>query len=135
MTQPKDTAPGGGAGSGRLRVSLLGPLEATHDGAPLPLGSRQQRALVAMLALQPGRSVAAELLVEALWRGSPPASAPGTLQSYVSRLRRGLVDRELLVSDAGGYRLAIAPEHVDAVRFETAAAEGRKALQEQRHSD
>jgi DNA-binding SARP family transcriptional activator len=96
---------------------------------PLPLGSRQQRALLGLLALQPGRAVPAEWLLDSLWRGKPPASAPGTLQSYVSRLRGALGERELIASEAGGYRLALAPEQIDSARFESLAHEGHDALQ------
>ena len=43
-----------------------------------------------MLLAAGGRVVTAEALVDILWGEDPPASAPGTLQSYISRLRREL---------------------------------------------
>ena len=101
----------------RLRFSLLGPVEA-HDGAgALNLGGPRQRALLALLLLEPGRPVATGRLVEELWRGSPPPGAGNTLYSYVSRLRRA-IGRDRVVARAGGYALAVDPAAVDVRRFE-----------------
>ncbi|MGI9052328.1 MAG: AfsR/SARP family transcriptional regulator [Ilumatobacteraceae bacterium] len=33
-----------------------------------------------------------DVLIDAIWDGSPPSSATGTLHSYVSRLRRRFGD-------------------------------------------
>ena len=64
-----------------------------------------------------------DALVQAAWGDEPPASAERTLASHVTRLRDALarVDGEGAVRlerrDAG-YRLVVAPEDVDATRFE-----------------
>src|SRR5438093_8804265 len=39
----------------RLRLRILGPLEATRRGRQVDLGPPAQRAILAMLALEPGR--------------------------------------------------------------------------------
>ena len=71
-----------------MDLRLLGPLEAHFEGRPIELGPRKQRAVLAMLALEPGRTVSTDRLVEGLWGDEPPASAPKMLQLYVSHLRR-----------------------------------------------
>jgi DNA-binding SARP family transcriptional activator len=48
------------------------------------------RALLAILLLRADQVVSADALIEELWRGRPPASAPKLLQLYVSQLRRVL---------------------------------------------
>jgi len=73
-------------------------------------------------------------LVDAIWGEDPPASATGTVQSYVSRLRRRLGPEQLSWDDAG-YQLDVAPDQVDARRFEALAEDGRSLLAAGRAED
>lgn len=118
-----------------MDVSVLGPVEVRLDGAPVDLGTPKQRALVAALALGPGRPVAVDTIVDLLWGEAPPASVSSTLQGYVSHLRRVLEPgRErraastVLVTVAPGYALAVPPEQVDAHAFESTVARCRAPL-------
>ena len=111
-----------------LTVSILGPLEIRVDGAPVALGGARLRTLMSRLALDAGRAVTVAALVDALWADEPPEGAANALQSLISRIRKVLGDPALLAAAPGGYRLAIAPESVDAVRFETLSRSGREAL-------
>src|SRR6266511_104742 len=70
--------------------------------------------------------VLASQLVDAVWGEEPPAATANALQSLASRLRRLLPD--LIESHPAGYRLALDPEAVDAVRFENLALAGREEL-------
>jgi predicted ATPase/DNA-binding SARP family transcriptional activator len=109
-------------------VRILGPVEAVaNDGRVLSLGGPRQRALLALLALEPGRAVSADELAEELWAGEPPAGAAKTLRSYVSRLR-SVVGAELVEARAGGYRIELQREQVDAHRFELLFRQGHEAL-------
>jgi DNA-binding SARP family transcriptional activator len=72
---------------GHVEFRILGPLEAVDAGKALPLGSRKQRALLALLLLAEGEVVSRDRLIEELWRGDPPAMAEASLLAYVSRLR------------------------------------------------
>jgi predicted ATPase/DNA-binding SARP family transcriptional activator len=110
-----------------IEVRLLGPVEASADGQALPLGGRRQRALLALLALEPGRRVPAETVAEELWQGAPPAGAQNTLRTYVSRLRQAL-GRDAVVAQAGGYALTVDADRLDVSRFERLVREGREAL-------
>ncbi|HEX2118595.1 MAG TPA: BTAD domain-containing putative transcriptional regulator, partial [Acidimicrobiales bacterium] len=119
-----------------MQFGLLGSLAVLDDaGRPLDLGGNQSRMVLAVLLAAGGRVVTAESLVDTLWGENPPASAPGTLQSYVSRLRRELEpgrgrgeDARLLRWEPPGYRLAVDPGDVDFRRFEALADEGRARL-------
>ncbi|MEY9934836.1 DNA-binding SARP family transcriptional activator [Catenulispora sp. GP43] len=111
------------------RFSVLGPVRGWGPYGELDLGSPQQRELLALLVLRPGRAAMAEELIDALWGGDAPKGALSTIRTYASRLRRALSDPEHPVSPissvAGGYALTVAPAAVDALAFEagrTAAA-------------
>ena len=111
---------------------MLGPLEAVHDGTQVPLGSRKQRALLAILLLRANEVVAPDALIDELWGERPPPSAAHTLQVYVSRLRsafrQGGGDDGILVTRPAGYLLRVGFGELDLHRFEHLAEEGRRAL-------
>ena len=110
------------AGSRGTHIRLLCPIEVSLDGDALPLGTRKQRALLAVLALAPNTAVAVDELVERLWGDEPPSSAPKMVQLYVSHLRRVLdgngVDTARIVTHGRGYELRLDADRVDAARFE-----------------
>jgi predicted ATPase/DNA-binding SARP family transcriptional activator/tetratricopeptide (TPR) repeat protein len=110
-----------------LRIGILGPLDVRVGfGEPVHVVGPRLRALLIRLAMEPDRVVLTGRLTDAVWDAEPPLDATGALQSLVSRLRRLLP--EVIESHAAGYRLAIDPEAVDAVRFERLALEGREQL-------
>jgi len=115
-------------------VHVLGPVEVHRDGVPLDLGGPQQRAVIAHLAIDAGRVLSVERLIDRLWGDQPPRTPLGTLQSYVSRLRRAIEPAreagaapQVLVSEAPGYVLRIPPDAVDVHRFTTMVNEARTA--------
>jgi peptide/nickel transport system substrate-binding protein len=102
-----------------VNVRLLGPLEVRLGDGPVELGPRKQRAVLAMLALEPGRTVSADRLAEGLWGDELPPSAAKMVQHYVSHLRRVLAgDGVRIVTHGRGYELQLPERDVDAVRFE-----------------
>ncbi|GAA4636286.1 BTAD domain-containing putative transcriptional regulator [Actinoallomurus vinaceus] len=113
-----------------MRIRILGPLQVrAGDGRPVEVGGTRLRLLLIRLALDPGRLVTAERLIDDLWDGEPPVDPAGALQSLVARLRRALgEDRGLIASHPAGYRLDLPPDTVDAEAFERAGAEARAAL-------
>ncbi|MFB9881603.1 BTAD domain-containing putative transcriptional regulator [Planobispora siamensis] len=109
--------------------TVLGPLEIHRGGEKVEMAGQRLRALLALLLLEAGRPVPVDRLVAGVWGGSPPAAAGNALQALVSRLRASLGDlRGLVEAVPAGYRLAVAPDRVDAHRFARLAAEGRDAL-------
>jgi DNA-binding SARP family transcriptional activator len=115
-----------------LRIGLLGPLQ-VRDGAghTIHIGGRQLRILLILLALEAGRVVPSGSLAGQIWPEEPPANPGNALQTLVSRLRAELrrVDLDQVIeSHPAGYRLAVRPDAVDALAFETLAVRGRRAL-------
>jgi len=102
-------------------------VEVVEDGRILRPGSRKQLALLALLVLRGNRGASRDVLIEELWQGNPPPAAETTLRSYVSRLR-AIVGVERLQTRRAGYALVLAPEELDAHRFEQLLASGREAL-------
>ena len=119
-----------GAVVGDLGVGVLGPLRVVRAGEPVELGSRRERAVLVRLALEAGSAVSVERLIEELWGGAAAAGGRGSLQSYVSRLRRVLDPerRGLIELAGGGYRLVVEADVVDALRFERLVGEASRAL-------
>ncbi|MEV1177649.1 BTAD domain-containing putative transcriptional regulator, partial [Nonomuraea sp. NPDC049784] len=107
-----------------MRISILGPLEVEGDGGPVAVGGFRLRALLAVLALEAGRTVTAERLIDALWPDEPPANAANALQTLVKRLRMALRPYEVVESRPGGYALIVEPDDVDALRFRRTARHG-----------
>jgi predicted ATPase/DNA-binding SARP family transcriptional activator len=104
-----------------LRFRLLGPMEITRDNGVLPLPGSAERALLAQLALSPGRTLPASVLIDRLWAESTlPVDPMNALQIRVSKLRRNLKAHgapDLVTRDGVGYRASIDPAAVDAVDF------------------
>ncbi|MFF3337609.1 BTAD domain-containing putative transcriptional regulator [Streptomyces flavidovirens] len=113
-----------------MRYRILGPTQALRDdGTPIAVGGARLRAVLTVLALRPGRTVAVGALTDEVWNGEPPADATGALQALVGRLRRALGHAAIASAD-GGYRLCADPDDVDLYRFERLAVEGTRALDE-----
>ncbi|OPG13804.1 BTAD domain-containing putative transcriptional regulator [Microbispora sp. GKU 823] len=119
-----------------LDFRLLGTLEvADGTGTILDLGPRKQRAVLALLLLNAPHVVPLDQLIDRLWRDEPPSSATGTLQAYISHLRRTLEPgrsprspARVLRTREPGYLLDIEPDQVDAERFGRAAEAAHAAL-------
>jgi len=111
-----------------MEFRILGRLEAIERGQRLELGGSRQRALLAVLLLHRGEAVSLDRLVDELWGEHPPPTATKTIQVYVSRLRK-VLGTGTLETRGRGYLLAVDPDAVDADRFDSLAAEGRRALE------
>jgi hypothetical protein len=85
--------------------SLLGPLQIFDEDREIPLGAPKHRALLALLLLRHGESVAVESLAEQLWAGEPPATATKAVRVYVGELRKAL-GADVIVTRGGGYPVA-----------------------------
>jgi peptide/nickel transport system substrate-binding protein len=109
-----------------LDLRLLGPVEVRLGDRSIELGPRKQRALLAMLALEVGRTVSADRLVEGLWGDEPPPSAHKMVQLYVSHLRPLLEGSGARIATRhGGYELQLSGDAVDVVRFQRLLEDSR----------
>jgi predicted ATPase/DNA-binding SARP family transcriptional activator len=111
-----------------MRIGLLGELEVHgDDGRTITVSGAKQRALLAVLALQVGRVVPTEQLVEALWGDDPPSAVRNGLQGLASKLRRSLGSPDLVAMRSGGYVLDLPAGAVDVHRHEELVAAGQAA--------
>ncbi|MEU4624538.1 BTAD domain-containing putative transcriptional regulator [Actinoplanes sp. NPDC023801] len=102
----------GEAAASPLRFEILGVVRAFRGSRQLDLGPAKQRAVLAVLLLNPGRPVPTHRIVDAVWGDDPPENGTNVVQKYVAGLRRVLdPDRsprtpgELLALTDGGYVL------------------------------
>jgi DNA-binding SARP family transcriptional activator len=98
------------------------------------LGAPKQRKLAAFLVSRVGQPVPVDVMLEALWAGSPPPSAMTSLQAYVANLRRALepgraprTPTKVLRTSDRGYLLDAQVVEVDVHRFEQRATAGWQA--------
>jgi predicted ATPase/DNA-binding SARP family transcriptional activator len=113
------------APAGTLIYRALGPFQVVgDDGAVVALPGARQRRLLAALVLRAGQVVPVDVLADRLWTGEAlPDDVAGAVQTHVSRTRRLLGGgAAALVTAEGGYRLEVAPDAVDSVRFDRLVA-------------
>jgi len=101
----------------------------------LPLGGRQQRAVLALLLAEAGNVVSLARIADELWGEQLPAGHAVTVQTYVFHLREVLEpDRErgtparILVTEPGGYRLRAERGTLDATTFKRQTHVGNEHL-------
>ena len=116
---------------------ILGPIELSVDGRRVAVPRGHAGSILGLLLLQPNEVVSADALIEALWRGDPPRTAPNVLHTHVATLRRALRGAggedgaslvERVETHPSGYLLRVEPRELDADAFEADVAEaGRQA--------
>lgn len=112
-----------------VRISVLGRVAVTVDAVDVPILGRRERAVLSVLVAARGEPVSADRLVDMIWGGQAPASAQGSLQVAISRLRAVLEpDRApraqptRLLSVGSGYAVRLPADSIDAERFTALAA-------------
>ncbi|MGW6930786.1 tetratricopeptide repeat protein [Lentzea sp. NPDC054927] len=120
-----------------VRIQVLGPTRAWHLRAEIPLGPPARRAVLGLLVLAEGETVATVGLVDALWGENPPRSAVNVLQTHVKHLRRLLEPgrtfrsgSEILPFANGGYALNPDAVDIDLLAFRRLVAEANDAYRE-----
>jgi DNA-binding SARP family transcriptional activator len=116
-----------------VRFNLLGPLEVTNDGSPVPLGGVKQRAALGFLLLHANEVIPASRLLQALWADEVPPTARKILHNAISGLRRTVFENvsdadSALLTRAPGYLLHVNPACVDLSLFQCLAERGRSEL-------
>lgn len=118
-----------------LEFRVLGPLQVLRGDELVPVDSPKQRALLALLLVHAGQVLSTDRILEEIWGDDPPGGGARTLQVHVSNLRKMLEpDRgqgqpaEVVVTESGGYSLRVAPEGIDATRFERSLDQARQLM-------
>ncbi|MGW3104365.1 BTAD domain-containing putative transcriptional regulator [Streptomyces sp. NPDC001100] len=115
-------------------VQLLGPVELSAAGRAVEVGPPQRRTVMAALAVDVGRPVAVDVVMERVWGTRAPDGARGAVHAHVARIRRmceqaAETAREPLsvVRRSGGYLLEAGPDQVDVYRFRQLVDQARTA--------
>ncbi len=108
---------------------MLGPLEATVDGVPVPLGGPKQRVVLATLLLDANHVVSVDRLVDVVWGEEAHDGATSTLQVYVSNLRKALGPDEVILTQRPGYLVRADPAQLDLLEFEDRVGRARIATE------
>ena len=121
-----------------MEFRLLGPVEAWSDSGPVDLGPRQQRLLLAVLALKVNRLVPVHQLVDLTWPSAPPQTAQHAIHVRISGLRAALAvaggngstrsngsTGAAIVTRGAAYMLSADPMSIDAHRFRALVGQAR----------
>jgi DNA-binding SARP family transcriptional activator len=123
----------------RLQVRVLGPLDVTVGDSGIGPEGSCRRSLFALLALHANELVGMPELVDGLWGDSPPRSATGVVQTYVSTWRRALDDAgtggDHIATLGRAYRLDLGDDESDLLLFQRLADEGRRLAADGRPGD
>jgi DNA-binding SARP family transcriptional activator len=113
----------------RLELRILGGFTARVSGRPLRLPGRKAKALLAYLALRPGRTEARPRLAAILWAEADEARARDSLRHTLEILRTSLgrFHRSALLDERQALALRPGAVAVDAVTFQRLADEGTPA--------
>jgi DNA-binding SARP family transcriptional activator len=108
-----------------MQIKLLGPVEVWSGSTPLDAGPTRQRGVLAALAVDVGRPVLVDTLVDRVWGQSPPLRARHALYVYITRIRKMLACAGVgsVVRRSNGYVLDVEPGSVDIQRFRQLTAE------------
>lgn len=113
-------------------LRLLGPLEVIDaSGAPVDIGSPRHRETLAALAVDAGRVVSTDMLLDRVWGENGRGGTLANLQAVISRLRARLRDAGVpaeIGTVPPGYRLEVAPEAIDTHHLASGVDGARAAL-------
>ncbi|MGW3635662.1 AfsR/SARP family transcriptional regulator [Streptomyces sp. NPDC005122] len=115
-----------------MEIRLLGPIELRLEGGgTVEISGSKRRAVLALLALEPGRSVPVERFFELMWGSHPPAQARAALQGHVAALRKVLKGSSFTVlTRASGYMLTGDFDRIDVRLSEALLARARATADE-----
>src|SRR5690348_15724970 len=76
--------------SGLNEFGVLGPVRVIVGGCAVAFARPQHRDLFGLLLLHANRPVAVEHVIDGMWGGTAPATAPAQVQNMVSAIRSAL---------------------------------------------
>ena len=105
----------------KIELRLLGPLSLATDGHELRQLPRKADALLALLALQPGRLITRETVADFLWTDRGPEQARHSLRQTLLVLRHS-AGGDLILAEGNSLVIPPGTLTVDAIEFEARAA-------------
>lgn len=118
--------------SHQASLRLLGPIEVLDArGTPVDIGSPRHRETLAALAVDAGRVVSTDTLLDRVWGETGRGGTLANLQAVISRLRSRLREAGVpaeIVTAAPGYRLDVDEHTLDATHLAAGIEQARAAL-------
>jgi DNA-binding SARP family transcriptional activator len=108
-----------------VEFGILGPLEVVGPDGLVVVRGAKRRGLLAYLLVHAGEAVSLDRLAEDLWDERSSSGARGTVQTYLSQLRKLLADSSDVTIETrpSGYVLVVPADRLDAGRFERLCAQ------------
>ncbi|WP_457452118.1 AfsR/SARP family transcriptional regulator [Streptomyces sp. M18.1] len=113
-----------------VRFSILGPVEVSVAGRPLPGMAPRHRGVLAHLLLNARTVLGAGQIIDAMWGPAPPDTARAQIHASVAAVRRVLRAAgaaELLQTRPAGYVMALEPGQLDLEDFGDRLREAERA--------
>jgi SARP family transcriptional regulator, regulator of embCAB operon len=123
---------------GELILRVLGALSAHLNNQSVIPSAPKQRQILVLLALNAGRVVTTQTLIEELWGDQPPRSCATTVQTYILQVRTRLAKaaardgkwaRRLLSTRHSGYQIEADLCRTDVAEFDNLVRAGRRAAE------
>src|SRR5687767_10174685 len=112
------SADGREGGDPEVALGVIGVLELRHGRSIVSAGPARQRSVLAVLAVDAGRVVSVDALIDRVWGERPPSRARSTLRTYLTHLRRAVAPAGMAITHrSGGYLLDADGDAVDLHRF------------------
>lgn len=111
-----------------MEFSILGPLQVSDDGEPVPVRGQVLRRLLGVLLLDDGRICDVARLGAAMWDAEPAGVLDMQVRGLVGRLREtiGDVGHRVVESVGDGYRITSGSRTLDILRFDATLARARE---------
>jgi len=115
-------------------IRLLGQVDVWAAGKSIPAGQPRQRAVLAALAVDAGRLVTWDTLIDRVWGEAPPDGVRQAIYAHITRVRRLLAQGHALsptapemklIRQQGGYVLETTVDRIDLHRFRMLAERSR----------
>lgn len=117
-----------------MDISILGPFDARISGRRITPTAAKPAKLLALLAMEKGRTVALDDCIRELWPNRAPRTANASIHTYVSKIRETLAaaapgtdPKSILRTRPGGYVLTPHTWSSDQEDFERLAERGHRA--------
>jgi DNA-binding SARP family transcriptional activator/tetratricopeptide (TPR) repeat protein len=117
-----------------VQFRLLGAIEVTVDGQPIPIGYAQLRWMLAVLLIEANHPVSIDHLIDRVWATQRlPRRPRHAVQHNIPLLRRALAPAPgvTLARSGAGYQLSTDPDSIDSHRFRTLLGQSRAATLDQ----
>jgi predicted ATPase/DNA-binding SARP family transcriptional activator len=106
-----------------LSVSIVGPVEVRRSDQILAVPAGKTSELLVRLAVDAGRPVSTDRLIDDLWGDDAITTRRNTVQSKVAKLRRAIGDPTIIVATDNGYVLSLGQNDIDFHRVLTGTAD------------